>query len=177
MSVKYYMAGGDLFFKKAGASTFVKVAGAQEIKVAAKPEYSDAFNHAGKTKTLAKRIPKKLEMTLSFKTNDISPANLAMFFLATTSAVAHSDTEAGWTEKQVTKLSLGQEMIFEGSFKFLSNNASGDPMILEVYSAAVTPSGEFPLQSEEVTLIGFDGTVLMDDQNRYADLYIDDVGA
>jgi hypothetical protein len=94
----------------------------------------------------------------------------------TSSAVTHTDTEAGWTNVAATKIAAGKELLIEGAFKFVSENASGKPIILEVFNASVSATGDFNLQSEDVAEIPFEGAVLLTDVNgelEYFNWYVE----
>lgn len=173
MSANYYMAGGKLYFKKKGATTYSPIGGAMEVKANVKAEYAEAFDHSGAVELLAKRVPKKFDGTLSFKTNDLSIEALTMAVLGTQTTGTKTDTEAGWTDKAVEQLSFGKDLLIEGAFKFVSENASGQKMVLEVYNASVSPSGDINLQSKEVAELSFEGMMLRDSSGNYADMYVE----
>ena len=174
--VNYYVGGGTLHFKKTGTATFVEIAAVSEAKVNVKAEYAEAYDHSGGTKVLAKKVPKKFEATLSFKTTDTSAKNIAMaVYGKQTSAVEVIDEVAGITaidNVTATKISFGKELLFEGAFKFISENASGQQIILDVYNATVTPGGDVNLQSEDISELSFEGSAMLDANGNYADMYI-----
>lgn len=173
-----YIAGGKLYFKKKGAVAYTLFAGVAEAKINTKVEYAKAYDHSTATKVLSKQVPKSFDATLSFKTDDISPKNIAMLIYGTSSTIAlHDDAEAGWVDASVTKIEAGKELLIEGAFKFVSENASGNEMVLEVFNASVSATGDFNLQSEDVAEIGFEGAVLLTDvggESKYFDWYVKD---
>lgn len=177
MNSDVYIAGGKLWFKKKGAATYTLFAGVTEAKINTKVEKAKAYDHSSATKVLSKEVPKSFDAVLSFKTDDISPKNIALMIFGTVSTVMHTDVEAGWTDVAATKIEAGKELLIEGAFKFVSENASGSPIILEVFNASVSATGDFNLQSEDVAEIPFEGAVLLTDvggESKYFDWYVKD---
>jgi hypothetical protein len=170
----FYVGGGTLHFRKEGTVPFVELASVEDVKVNVSAEFAEAYDHSGTTRVLAKKVPKKFDAKISFKTTDTSPAHLAMAVYGTLNATAtKTDDIAGWTNKSVTQISFGQSLLLEGAFKFVSKNASGAPFMLEVYKATVKPTGDINLQSQDVSELSFEGDVLLTDDGKYADIYME----
>lgn len=170
----FYVGGGKLHFKKEGSDAFIELASVEDVKVNVKAEYAEVFDHSGKTRVLAAKIPKKFDATLSFKTTDTSPSNLAMAVYGSIDPlVVKTDALAGWANKSVTQIGFGQSLLLNGAFKFVSENTSGKPFVLDVYRASVNPTGDVNLQSQDVAELAFEGVVLLSDDGTYADMFVE----
>jgi hypothetical protein len=168
----FYLGGGKLYRKLSGDVAYVLIGGAKKISYSAKVDYAEVFDSAGAVPALTKRTAKKYDATLKFETDNWSANTLTMFLMATQGTSTLTDTEAGWTAKAVTKLDIGKTLILTGAFKFVSVNASGQPIVFEMLNVSLQASGDLLLQTEDFTTISFEGSVLKDASGNYASMYL-----
>lgn len=172
----YYLAGGELWFKRRGATTFVLIGGARKVAYTASVEHAESLDHSGKTLSLARRVPKKYSATLKFETDNWSYDNLMLFLMADT-PIARAVTipeYSGTSSRNANVFEIGQNLLIEGAFRFVSDNESGHPIALDVYNVAVKVGGDLALQVEDFTPIQIEGTVMRSSTGQYATMYVFD---
>ena len=81
MSIERYIAGGKIYFAELEDGTYgteYEIGELTEATISANREYAEAFNKDAGQKVLAEKVLKQEDYTLSFKTQNINAANLAL---------------------------------------------------------------------------------------------------
>ena len=178
MAIERYIAGGILKYTPVGG-TEREIGEVQDVKLKINTEYKKAFNKDKALPVVADKVPTKVEATISFKTQNISKENLAMFLLAeiTQQTFSAGDTLPDGTvaasDVTVDVIKAAQNLTVKGKLVFVADSAVGTKSpVLEVPVASITPVGDLPLMSEDFANLEFEGEVLQQTNGEYFTEYL-----
>lgn len=181
MAIERYIAGGKLYFAELTDGTYgtqYEIGELTEATVDVNREYSEAYNKDNGQKILAEKVLKQEDYTLTFKSQNINAANLALALGSTVTSISFTtgdtlpDGSTAAADGTYTKIEAGSKSVIVGKLLFVSAPQAGKKRVTEIPKAHITLSGSISLMSEDFATLDFEGSAMVDDDGKYYYEYI-----
>lgn len=184
MAINRYIGGGRCYFSKWNGVTYDAEAEIGEVKkvtLKSDVKYTDAMSKDDGIEKKVDKVPTSSTSTISFETQNVNKANLAMAMYGTASTETFllgatlPDGTVATVDTVLPVILGGTELLIEGKFRFVGvNTTGGDDPVLEVHHAVITASGNArDYFADKHATLAFDGEIIMlADKTEYYKEYL-----